>query len=237
MTYATTHRAGIYMIRNSVTGDAYYGSAVDLRRRSQTHASALRNGRHGNARLQHSWNKHGEAAFTFAVLAVLEREDLLATESRLLAAHAGRPDCYNIAPVAAAPMAGRKHTPESKARIVEYLTGRSPSDATRAKMSEWQKGVKRPDAPNGKRGWVAPPEVRARISEAARNRKYTDEGRAKRSASSSAAMTPERRAQVSATLKGRAFAPEHRAKINETKYLRRALRLFAANYVPQAVAA
>lgn len=209
MTYATTHRAGIYVIRNSVTGDAYYGSAVNLRRRSQTHASALRNGRHGNARLQHSWNKHGEAAFTFAVLAVLERDELLATESRLLAAHVGRPDCYNVAKVAAAPMAGRKHTPASKARIVEYLTGRTASDATRAKMSEWQKGQPRPDGWKAVQKGIPKSEAhRAAIAAAATRRVCTPEGRAKRSAT-----------------------------MRERWAVRRALRLFAANFTPYMAAA
>lgn len=209
MQYATTHRAGIYMIRNSVTGDAYYGSAVNLRLRSQTHASALRNGRHANARLQHSWNKHGEAAFTFAVLAVLEREDLLATESRLLAAHVGRPDCYNIAHVAAAPMAGRKHRREVVERIRRASTGRTHSPETKAKMAAWQKGQPRPDGWKGVQKGVPKSEShRAAIAEAATRRVYTPEGRAKRSAT-----------------------------MRERWFIRRALRLFAANYVPPMVVA
>lgn len=229
MTYATTHRAGIYMIRNSVTGDAYYGSAVDLRRRSQTHASALRNGRHGNARLQYSWNKHGEAAFTFAVLAVLERDDLLATESRLLAAHVGRPDCYNIAEVAAAPMAGRKHTPESLERIRAAGTGRTHSPETKAKMSAWQKGRKATESERNRLatlnvGRTRSTESRAKQGDALRaSWALSDvESRTRRVAGM---HSPENRVSQ----KGRVFTPEHRAKIAETKYLRRALRFAVGN--------
>lgn len=137
----TERRAGIYMIRNEVTGDRYYGSSVNLRTRSVTHLSTLRRGVHRNRWLQSSWNKYGEAAFTFTVLAVLERNEVLATEQRLLDANVGTAGCMNLAADATAPTLGMKHSAASIAKSSAKLKGRVFTDEWRARISAAKRGV------------------------------------------------------------------------------------------------
>jgi group I intron endonuclease len=214
MTYAETTRAGIYEIRNSVTGDAYYGSAVNLRRRSQTHASALRNGRHGNPRLQNAWKKYGEDAFTFSVLAVLERSEALPTERRLLAKRFGADGCMNISPKAGAPMAGRKHTRETIERIRRASTGKTHSPETLQRMSDWQKGR------------TCSPEERDRLASVNVGRRRSAASRGKQSLTlrkkweDGYRHSPEALAKMSAASKGRRLSDEARERMSQAQSAR-----------------
>lgn len=64
--------SGIYAIRNNASGRVYVGSGVRIERRWNNHRTLLRNGLHHSDTLQRSWNKHGEKAFSFEVLEVVE---------------------------------------------------------------------------------------------------------------------------------------------------------------------
>jgi group I intron endonuclease len=169
---------GIYKIINVVNNKFYVGSAVDLKRRKTRHFSELRNNKHSNGRLQNSWNKYGEQAFVFVVVEELpEDADLLAAENVWLKEHVGKDYCYNLGVDATAPMMGfggelsptwgrkrtpeelaaqnwkgKKHNPESKAKIREFLLGKPKSAEVRAKISatlsgegNYWFGKKRPD--------------------------------------------------------------------------------------------
>ena len=169
---------GIYKIINVMNNKFYVGSAVDLKRRKTRHFSELRNNKHSNGRLQNSWNKHGEQAFVFVVVEeVPEDADLLAAENVWLKEHVGKDYCYNLGVDATAPMtgfggelsptwgrkrtpeelaaqswAGKKHSPESKDKIREFLLGKPKSAEVRAKISatlsgegNFWFGKKRPD--------------------------------------------------------------------------------------------
>lgn len=169
---------GIYKIINVVNNKFYVGSAVDLKRRKTRHFSELRNNKHSNGRLQNSWNKYGEQAFVFVVVEELsEAADLLAAENVWLKEHVGKDYCYNLGVDATAPMMGfggelsptwgrkrtpeelaaqnwkgKKHNPESKAKIREFLLGKPKSAEVRAKISatlsgegNYWFGKKRPD--------------------------------------------------------------------------------------------
>jgi group I intron endonuclease len=169
---------GIYKIINVINNKFYVGSAVDLKRRKTRHFSELRNNKHSNGRLQNSWNKHGEQAFVFVVVEeLLEDADLLAAENVWLKEHVGKDYCYNLGVDATAPMtgfggelsptwgrkrtpeelaaqswAGKKHSPESKDKIREFLLGKPKSAEVRAKISatlsgegNFWFGKKRPD--------------------------------------------------------------------------------------------
>lgn len=169
---------GIYKIINVVNNKFYVGSAVDLKRRKTRHFSELRNNKHSNGRLQNSWNKYGEQAFVFVVVEELsEAADLLAAENVWLKEHVGKDYCYNLGVDATAPMMGfggelsptwgrkrtpeelaaqnwkgKKHNPESKAKIREFLLGKPKSAEVRAKISatlsgegNYWYGKKRPD--------------------------------------------------------------------------------------------
>lgn len=67
--------AYIYQIRNTVNQKIYIGSTRQKKPRARWdtgHVNFLRKGTHNNAKLQHSWNKHGEKAFVFEVLEIFE---------------------------------------------------------------------------------------------------------------------------------------------------------------------
>lgn len=95
-------------------------------------------GQHRNVRLQRAWNKYGEDAFSFRVLAVLEIDHLVETEQRLLDRVIG-PKCYNIALDASAPMRGRRHSADTLAKMSRSKKGRVISWAD--KISAAKKGV------------------------------------------------------------------------------------------------
>lgn len=171
---------GIYKIINVVNNKFYVGSAVDLKRRKTRHFSELRTGKHNNRHLQAAWVKYGEQAFVFVVVEELpEDADLLAAENVWLKEHVGKPYCYNLGVDATAPMTGfggelsptwgykhteealqeiartskgRLHSPESKAKIREFLLGKPKAAEVRAKISatlsgegNYWFGKKRPD--------------------------------------------------------------------------------------------
>lgn len=169
---------GIYKIINVVNNKFYVGSAVDLKRRKTRHFSELRTGKHNNRHLQAAWVKYGEQAFVFVVVEELPDDaDLLAAENVWLKEHVGKDYCYNLGVDATAPTLGmsgelsptwgrkrtpeelkaqnwkgKKHTPESKVKIREFLLGKPKSAEVRAKISatlsgegNYWFGKKRPD--------------------------------------------------------------------------------------------
>lgn len=70
----------IYIIENTVSGKLYVGRTNNPKLRQRGHFSELRRGVHNNPKLQSSYNKHGEDAFSFSVVdacdgeAIRERE-------------------------------------------------------------------------------------------------------------------------------------------------------------------
>ena len=50
--------SGIYMIYCASNNKVYIGSATDLRRRKKAHINHLKAKRHGNLKLQRSWDKY-----------------------------------------------------------------------------------------------------------------------------------------------------------------------------------
>jgi len=157
---------GIYKIINLINNKFYVGSAVDLKRRKARHFSELRNGKHNNRHIQAAWVKYGEQAFVFVIVEALPDDaNVLVAENIWLKEHVGKEYCYNIGVDATAPMlgfggelsptwgrkrteeelaaqnwAGKKHRPEAKAKIRQYLLGKPKSAATRAKISETLSG-------------------------------------------------------------------------------------------------
>src|SRR5471030_1553876 len=72
MAFASPSTGGIYAIRNLGDGKLYVGSAVSLERRRKDHFRMLRGGYHVNKHLQAAWIKHGETAFVFETLEIVE---------------------------------------------------------------------------------------------------------------------------------------------------------------------
>jgi group I intron endonuclease len=235
---------GVYAITNVITNARYFGSARCLVTRSRQHRCDLRAQRHANERLQRAWNKYGEDAFTFSVLAVLEKSEQYETESRLLQLKVGRAGCYNLALDARNAMLGRKHSESTRAAMsVNRMgrpgtwNGRRHSKESLAKMSAAQKGhatsaeareklsrafagKKRPlhlveRTAAGHRGQKRSAGTRERIAASKRGLRPTEETRAKMSVSRTGRKrSPESVAKSAASHRGVPRTPEQRAAIS-----------------------
>jgi hypothetical protein len=64
----TTSRAGVYAIRNQITGRALVAGSANAQGTLNRHHFELRHGLHRNAQLMQDWVEHGETAFLFDVL-------------------------------------------------------------------------------------------------------------------------------------------------------------------------
>jgi len=183
--------SGIYCIEHIASGRRYVGSAVNIKHRWQTHLLHLRGGRHHSKFLQRCWDKYGEVAFSFRVVLLCDRRNLLWYEQALIDAWA--PD-YNSAPTAGSQL-GLKMSDEAKAKMslaakrTRNFTGHRHSEETKRRISE------------AKRGRIYGPqsaERRAKIGAAHKGR----------------VITPEQRARISASLTGRKQDPEVVARRN-----------------------
>lgn len=67
-----TNKAGVYRIKNDVTGKVYVGRAINIAKRWTSHRWHLAKGIHRNGPLQADWIAHGAGAFTFEVLQIIE---------------------------------------------------------------------------------------------------------------------------------------------------------------------
>lgn len=132
--------AGVYQITNTVTGESYIGSTVNISGRWASHRYKLRKGTHGNRNLQESWNKHGKGFFDFSVLEVVsDKSELIAAEQRFFRE---LNPTFNIAPNDGSSL-GVIHTEESKANMAEsrrgeknYWFGKVPTCAGMSSLPE-----------------------------------------------------------------------------------------------------
>lgn len=157
---ATRQTPGLYQFTNEVTGTFYVGSSVHVHKRRAQHIYALKKGKHTNQRLQYEWNKYGADAFNWRVLAVVDRSVLHQVEQRLLDQVFRLPGCLNLCPTPSGGMAGRKHSPESRARMAAVKCGKRHSAETLERMraanpfkgapiphivgTPWNKGIAKP---------------------------------------------------------------------------------------------
>lgn len=181
---------GVYYIKNTVTGQIYVGSSVDINRRLNGHLSALRKGKHVNCLLSRAWLEVGEAAFVTGTLEVVcNFDDLIGVEQAWID-YAGS---YNIAPAAGStygmkqsaefkrkqsarcsgqgnPMFGKKR-PEIAELMKKVHGGRTLTEEHKRKCSESLKGKGA--------GKPLSEETKAKISAANKGRKLTDEQRSR----------------------------------------------------------
>ena len=71
----TERQAGVYQVRNTVTGRIFLGSSVNLHGPFNKHRFMLKIGSHPAADLQKDWNHYGADAFAFEILAIVEKTD------------------------------------------------------------------------------------------------------------------------------------------------------------------
>ena len=159
------NQSGIYEIINTVNGKRYIGSTSSFTLRWKQHRRDLRRGAHANPRLQNAWNKSGEVAFEFHPLVVCSVAMLAYYEQRTIDGYCAEYNIAPTAgsmlgfkhsaafrAKRAEYMTGRKASDAHRAAIsegqkgrvlsaehVEKLratrTGKTASEATRAKMS------------------------------------------------------------------------------------------------------
>lgn len=152
-------RSGIYRIINSVNGNIYIGSSVDLIRRRKQHFIALLNNKHFNNHLQSAYNKYGECNFEFEVIENIDfcedlQEKLLEREQYYL--DLLKPE-YNICRIAGS--FGMQHTEETKHKISDSTKG-----VKKSKEHAYNIG-------NAQRGKSLTDEHKQKLSDSAKNRK------------------------------------------------------------------
>ncbi len=133
-------QCGIYQIVNTITGDCYVGSAVDLQIRKAKHLRDLRKGTHHSRYLQHAYNKYGENTFTFIFLEEVERDRKLLFQREGDWIRQIQPQ-YNSGKLAET-MLGVKRTEETRKLMSEKASLRRHSEETKQIQAERKRGIK-----------------------------------------------------------------------------------------------
>lgn len=152
---------GIYKIRNTINGNFYIGSSVNVESRIFKHLSFLRRGDHPNAHLQSAFTTYGESAFEFELIEQSSQDQLLTREqfcldilkpSYNICQVAGNTLGYVHTDVAKAKMSvcnkgnqrnlGKKHSEQTKRLIGELASQRRHSDEAKAKIAKGAIGNK-----------------------------------------------------------------------------------------------
>lgn len=137
-----TSNCGIYSITNTLNGDSYIGSAVNLRQRWFNHRSRLVSNIHENEHLQRAWKKYSEDNFIFETVELCDKERLIEREQIYIDSE--KP-VYNMCPVAGSCL-GVKRSDETKRKVSEAkkgntnMLGKHLSEEARCKVSEALKG-------------------------------------------------------------------------------------------------
>lgn len=129
--------AGIYLItcqRGNKLPVYYVGQSVSIKNRIQQHKRLLKKGCHNNGRLQNSWVKYGEHAFSFLSLEFVDRTNLNCAEQWWLDQMCSHSRCLNLA-----------LTPHGGASSGEshYAFGRQLTNEHRAAIAAGGRGLKR----------------------------------------------------------------------------------------------
>lgn len=192
--------AGIYLIRNTITGAVYVGRAMNLEKRKRRHFAMLSQGIHHSIKLQRAFDKYGRDAFVAETLVICSPENLglyeqIAIDGLMACEHG-----YNIAPVSGAPMAGRRSSIEANLKRSASMKGRQKSPKTCQLLSAALIGVRHsPDRIESNRKAKSTSESRAATSQRMRGNQNaagsvrTEEQKARYSAS----WTPARKAALS----------------------------------------
>lgn len=116
--------AGVYQIKNVLTGKFYIGSSNHLYRRYSDHLRELRRGTHSNPKLQNSWNKFGKGNFEFSILEFCFPEQVYELEQRYI--NELNP-FFNISKEVGIPNTPKAGTYEAKLRSEKNLESRKQS--------------------------------------------------------------------------------------------------------------
>lgn len=231
MAASQSNTSGIYAIRNLVNGKVYVGSAVQLQRRRHRHFWDLARGVHPNRHLQSAWDKHGESGFSFDILELASKDDLISREQHYIDKFKSceKQYGYNLAPKAYSSL-GVRFTPEQRAKRSASVKGRPKSAETRARMSAaWKFRQVTPEQIEKLRAMSAANasrpvsiETRLKMAAAQKGRKHSAETKAKITAGNlgnknnlGKTKSAETRAKISAAHMGKP-KPRKRSRFQKT---------------------
>lgn len=127
---------GVYTITNEANGKVYVGSAVNVRRRWAAHRRELRRGVHPNRYLQASWRKHGEGAFSFAVVEFVGDPALLAEREQAWMdslRSSERSRGFNLSPTAYS-ILGYRFNDDQRRNVSDAASGKPKTAEHRARL-------------------------------------------------------------------------------------------------------
>lgn len=237
--------AGIYKIQRIGTNQCYVGSSHWIGKRWATHRRELNSDTHQAHRLQNSWNKYGAEAFEFVILETV-CGDGQALKSLLVEREQAWMDqltpCFNTVPAAGSTLGfkmpreiverhrqqitGRKVTQEEAERLRTLALGAKRSEATKDKLRQHgiRRGIPRSaveNSANARRGKTLSEGHIEQMRANSTGRRHKPEVLAARSA----ALTPEIRDRMGASVRGKKQSPEQVAKrIESTKRTKEANR-------------
>lgn len=223
-------KSGIYVITNTVNGECYVGSAVNIEKRWKDHSRMLMQENHHSIKLQRAWGKYGESSFSFKVLLYCERQNLIFYEQRAIEAFSAFGIGYNMSPTAGSSL-GRKASEETRAKQRALRLGCKLTEEHKRKIglaglgNRYNAGRKLTEEHKQKlRGRRHTEEAKAKIGAASKGnqhalgQKQSAEVIAKRMEKiRGVPKSPEHVAKVAAAQKGRTFTAEHCAKLSAAK--------------------
>lgn len=137
---------GVYVIRNTKTGDLYIGGSLSsVRRRLGNHRRQLDRGTHHNPHLKSAWRKYGKKVFEFRPLIFCESDQVRVIEQHLLDTWSPK---YNCSKSAYHPRAGVKASRKTRRLMSLAMKGRPLSPAHIQALRDvkrpppWNKGKK-----------------------------------------------------------------------------------------------
>ena len=178
--------SGVYLIRHVASGRCYVGSSGTIEKRWIRHRCALKHNRHHSEKLQHAWNKYGEAAFEFQVIQECPVPELRPIEQHWMDTLQSPTTGFNCTRKAL------EHSDEVRERIASRKRGLKASPETRTRMSVAHKGLPIPEKTLQA---IHSPSARAKAGEAKRGRPLD----ARRAA---ILASPESQAKAAAARKG-----------------------------------
>ena len=109
--------SGIYKILCLQNNKCYIGSAVNIRKRWNSHKSELNNNKHTNQKLQNAWNKYGSNQFQFLIVEKCCKEQLLLLEEKYIKENNSYISGFNLVETPTNNNLGLKHTQLSKVKM------------------------------------------------------------------------------------------------------------------------
>ena len=134
---------GVYQILNTVNGDCYIGSSVNIKVRWSQHKTSLTKSKNGSLKLQHAWDKYGKNSFKFNILEIVTeyKGELYKREQYYIDVFDSVDNGYNIC-IAAGSRAGTTCSEETKAKMSIAQKGKVTSAETRKNISKALSGFK-----------------------------------------------------------------------------------------------